>query len=287
MGSIYKITNDINDKIYIGQTINDINYRFRCHINEARQCDHQNKFHLALLEIGPEHFKTELIETCDNDKLNEREQYWIKYFDSVNNGYNTTWGGSCGISYDRNNLLKLWNEGLNIGEISNIVGIDRGLLGQILKQLGITQEEILKRRDLSNTRQIYQIDINSGQTIQQWPSINAAAKYFDLNQSSIVKCCTLHSKTVKGYTWRYIEDYNPLTDAETLVQYVKHIPSRRKTVLQYDKENHLLNTFSSTKEAGEILQISPNNIARYCRGERIDPNGFIWKYKNKGEKLYD
>ena len=78
LGFIYKITNDINDKIYIGQTINSIEYRFRSHINETNNSDKQNKFHQALLKLGINHFKVEQIEECPNEQLNEREQYWIQ-----------------------------------------------------------------------------------------------------------------------------------------------------------------------------------------------------------------
>lgn len=70
MGYIYKIINDVNDKIYIGQTINTIEYRFNNHINAAKQSIHKNKFHDALIEIGPEHFKVELVEECRDDQLN-------------------------------------------------------------------------------------------------------------------------------------------------------------------------------------------------------------------------
>ena len=70
MGYIYKIINDVNNKIYIGQTINTIEYRFNNHIKTAKQNIDKNKFHNALTEIGPEHFKVELVEECRNDQLN-------------------------------------------------------------------------------------------------------------------------------------------------------------------------------------------------------------------------
>lgn len=287
MGSIYKITNDVNDKIYIGQTINDINYRFRSHINEARQCDHQNKFHLALLEIGPEHFKIEEIEKCDNDKLNERECYWIKYYNSVNNGYNTTWGGSTGIHYDRQMLLDLWNQGLNIQKISNTVGIDRGLLGQILRTEGISEEELKNRHYESNriqskNRKVYQIDPKTGNIIKTWNLISEITKQLHIHHSTIIKCCQKkpQSKTAGGFAWRYVEDYNEETDKEELIQYtIRDIFKNTKHVLQYDSNNNLMHEFNSVKEAGLSLNKKPENIARYCRENRKDLDGYIWKYK--------
>lgn len=227
MGFIYKISNDINDKIYIGQTINNINYRFRCHANEAKNSEHQNKFHIALLEIGLEHFKVELLEKCPNEKLNERECYWIKYYDSVNNGYNTTWGGSCGIHYNRDEILQLWNEGLNITKISEKIGIDRGLLSQILKTEGITEEEIKIRhykttRTQKKNRKVVQINIYTGDIIKIWNRINDIERELKIHHSSIIRCCKLQSggKTAGGYTWRYYEDYNPILDREQLLSFI-------------------------------------------------------------------
>ena len=287
MGFIYKITNDINDKIYIGQTINSIEYRFRSHINETNNSDKQNKFHQALLKLGINHFKVEQIEECPNEQLNEREQYWIQYYDSVNNGYNTTWGGSNGTHYDRQQLLNLWNQGLIIQEISDKVGIDRGLLGQILKTENITQEEINARRYLasrsqSSNRQIYQINPTNGEIIKKWERINDIERELNLSHSAIIKCCNKDKgrKTCGGFTWRYIEDYNYETDKEELIQYtIRDALKNAKHVLQYDKNNNFIQEFNNTKEAGAAVNKSDRNIARYCRGDRKDPNGYIWKYK--------
>ena len=287
MGSIYKITNDINDKIYIGQTINDINYRFRSHINEAKQCNYQNKFHLALLEIGPEHFKIEEIENCNNDKLNERECYWIKYYDSVNNGYNTTWGGSTGIHYNRQMLLDLWNQGLNIQKISDTVGIDRGLLGQILRTEGISEEELKNRHYESNriqskNRKVYQIDPKTGNIIKTWDSISNIERELNINHSLIVACCGLkpEHKTAGNYAWRYIEDYNPDTDKNILIQQSKRIPNNSKIILQYDSNNNLIGEYINSGDASRSTGIPQSSITKYCRGERKDSRGYIWKYKN-------
>lgn len=88
---VYKITNDVNDKVYIGQTINPIDIRFRRHINSAISNELDTHFARAIRKIGPEHFKIELIDTASSqEELTEKEYYWIKYYNSVNNGYNET-----------------------------------------------------------------------------------------------------------------------------------------------------------------------------------------------------
>lgn len=103
MGYIYKITNTINNKIYIGQTSKTIEERFKAHISKAKQ--HINRYlYDAMNHYGYENFIIEQIEQCNNDLLNEREMYWIKKYQSNNSqiGYNMTEGGEGGNTWERN-----------------------------------------------------------------------------------------------------------------------------------------------------------------------------------------
>lgn len=88
---IYKITNIVNDKIYIGQSIRPIEKRFQRHINDAINNILDTHLARAIRKYGKENFTLELIDTANNqDELNQKEQYWIRYYNSVNNGYNET-----------------------------------------------------------------------------------------------------------------------------------------------------------------------------------------------------
>lgn len=91
-GYIYKITNDFNDKIYIGQTARDIETRFMEHCFETRG---HSRLHNAIQKHGWTHFKVEEIESVPLSELDEREIYWIKYYDSTDKekGYNIIKGG--------------------------------------------------------------------------------------------------------------------------------------------------------------------------------------------------
>lgn len=88
---IYKITNDINDKMYIGQTINPVQERFKRHINSAINNELNTHFARAIRKIGPEHFKIEIIDVANSqEELTEKEYYWIHYYDATHKGYNET-----------------------------------------------------------------------------------------------------------------------------------------------------------------------------------------------------
>lgn len=88
---IYKITNIQNEKVYIGQTIRPIEQRFRRHINDALNNILDTHFARAIRKYGKENFIIEQIDTAQTqDELNKKEQYWIQYYNSVENGYNET-----------------------------------------------------------------------------------------------------------------------------------------------------------------------------------------------------
>ena len=107
---IYKISNNINNKVYIGQTIRPIEDRFRRHINDAVNNHLDTHFSRAIRKYGKENFFIEEIDKAETqEELNLKEQYWIRYFDSINNGYNETdalfkCGGNTYSSKSKNEL---------------------------------------------------------------------------------------------------------------------------------------------------------------------------------------
>ena len=88
---IYKITNIQNNKVYIGQTIRPIEQRFKRHLNDALNNILDTHFARAIRKYGKESFIIEQIDTAQTqDELNQKEQYWIRYYNSVKEGYNET-----------------------------------------------------------------------------------------------------------------------------------------------------------------------------------------------------
>lgn len=102
MCGIYLIRNLKNNKIYIGQSV-DIKRRWQEHLRSgqpekySKKNDRDSKvpIHLAMQKYGIENFQIQILELCDKTKLNEKEMYWIKVFNSNNKniGYNITSGG--------------------------------------------------------------------------------------------------------------------------------------------------------------------------------------------------
>ena len=79
MIGIYKITNKVNYKVYIGQSIN-IEERWKHHklyYSNKKLKEYNTKFYRAIRKYGIENFDFEIIEECPIELLNEREKYWI------------------------------------------------------------------------------------------------------------------------------------------------------------------------------------------------------------------
>lgn len=97
MIGIYKVTNQKNGKVYIGQSVN-IKRRWSKHKNSPFNPNALNYdciFYRAIRKYGIESFKFEVLEECNIDELNDKEIYWINYYNSVDRdkGYNMTEGG--------------------------------------------------------------------------------------------------------------------------------------------------------------------------------------------------
>ena len=88
---IYKITNKENNKVYIGQTIRTLEQRFNRHKNDALHNILDTHFARAIRQYGPNAFTAEVIDTAKTqEELNKKEQYWIRYYNSIDQGYNET-----------------------------------------------------------------------------------------------------------------------------------------------------------------------------------------------------
>ena len=161
-GSIYIIKNTINDKVYIGQTTQTINIRFTNH-KMASRTGEDTKFYRAIQKYGEQNFYPELLEQVKVEDLNERERYWIKYYDSYHNGYNSTLGGDQPYRIDHDKIKELWDKGMNIAEIAKNTGHNRDAISILLKNvIGISSEEIKKRGNKANRT------ITVEQVMKQW-----------------------------------------------------------------------------------------------------------------------
>ena len=136
-GFIYKITNTINGKSYIGQTIQNVKERFYQHC--ATKCSKavsNMAIYRAIKKYGKSNFIVEVIEEIDSANLNDRERYWIKYYNSYNNGYNSTKGGQDGCKsfkdLDVESIIKEYNTGKSLRTLGTIFKVDKQTIKDLL-----------------------------------------------------------------------------------------------------------------------------------------------------------
>ena len=136
-GFIYKITNKLNNKVYIGQTIQKPIERFYQHC--AKKCDKyilNMVIHKAIFKYGKDNFTFEVIEEVPKQQLNEREEYWIKYYNSYTDGYNSTKGGQKGNkpfkNIDNKAIIEQYQQGKSLRTIGKIFNIDKATVKSIL-----------------------------------------------------------------------------------------------------------------------------------------------------------
>lgn len=123
-GEIYIISNDVNDKTYVGKTYMGYLKRFAQHKQDALRIDKDgnyishNKFHMHMREIGVEHFNVQKICEADEGDLEKLEIHYIKLYNSYYNGYNSTLGGDTGVRIEItdsevNKILDLYSKGFS------------------------------------------------------------------------------------------------------------------------------------------------------------------------------
>ena len=141
-GKIYKIYNDVNDKLYIGKTVSSIEKRFQEHCDDSKKerCEKRPLYN-AMNKYGIEHFFIELIEECDLKELSEKEIYWIGYYNSYKNGYNATLGGDGKILYDYDLIVQLYQNGLTGKEIANQLVCDIDTVRKALLSAGLNPND--------------------------------------------------------------------------------------------------------------------------------------------------
>lgn len=122
----------------------NIEVRYQQHLYDAEhRAENSTGVDIAIKKYGIENFTFEIIELCDAKDLDERERYWIKKYDSFNNGYNRTSGGSVlrGEEHGRAILTEK-----QVWEIRELYGklVKREDVFKLFKNTGITERGFLK-----------------------------------------------------------------------------------------------------------------------------------------------
>ena len=267
---IYIIKNDINNKVYIGQTVNK-EQRWGQYISAVKRKPEAQVITKAMKRYGVEHFWMEIIES-QIENFDEREKYWIEYYNSLTpNGYNIAPGG----------------EGTGAGIYAPLASIkDKTILNELI-------DEIIQNVDtLKDLAKKYHISYNTINEINQGRSYRNENLYYPLrptkkNDEDFIKQITYSlkyelDKNLHQIALEYDIDYSFLNDINQGKSYFRNYivypirlgKMKKAEVIGPEIRELLLNSSLSQKDIAKKFNVSQNwianvNLGRVARDEKL------------------
>lgn len=260
---IYKITNLINGKIYIGQTVRSISKRWTEHCKPSSI--KKSNITKAILKYGKENFNIEEVYRADNIwELNKKEIYYIKKYDSRDKtkGYNIAYGGNStrkkqkqivctctGEIFDSmSQASKFYN--INVGSISNVcLGKSKTCRGMVFSFLKDWDGMLISKIKPKNKPKKIMC-INDGKTFD---SIAQASKFYNISQSKISLVCNGKRATCNNLSFIFINH-----------KIKNNIKAKKRSVKCMN--DHKI--FNSITEASRYYNISKTGIRKSCLNHR-------------------
>ena len=282
---IYKITNKINGKAYIGQSVN-IKNRWQVHASTKDEYP----IHRAIQKYSKKNFEWEILEECSSECLNEREQYYIALYNTCFSeggyGYNITNGGEGGVKtpvnqYDKQGIFIRTYD--SMAEAADDCDTTVSQIGQCCQKRCHSAGGYLwsyigeKPMDYvppgqGLAKKVDQYDLQ-GNFIKIFRSCQEAAKEVSLkhdkkvSKGQILNCCRKDNTSAGGYMWRFHGEEPPAPYVDRYYRIVK----------QYSIDDKLIAVYSSLKEAEEKTGVGRSNICTCIKGKARTGGGYKWK----------
>lgn len=275
MIGIYKITNKINNKCYIGQSIH-IEKRFKEHIKS----NFDTPLCKAFKKYGVDNFIFEVVEECVAEQLNDKEIYYIQHFKSSTEewGYNLTFGGNNNIGgFSKQTREKISKS--RIGEKNPMYG--KPLSKESLAKRSITYKKTLqnmseeKKKQWSESNRKGHLGIRN--TEEQKKKISNSLKEFYKNHPEKRQEISKKGKGIKR-SEKFCEQLK--------IRMKKEMQSYCKRVMQYDLQGNYITFYDSLSEAEEKTGIIRTSISKCCIGKMYTAGGFKWKYDEEFNNKY-
>ena len=244
MIGIYKIINKVNNKIYVGQSI-DIEERWKQHQWKAfnhNELAYNSAIHAAFRKYGLDNFYYEVIEECLPEQLDDREIYWIEQLQSMSpNGYNLSLGGQGYHPVFRPTHCEKCGKEISRDSKSGLC------LSCVQLTCDITKEELYSK------------------LVEHKGNFTQVGRFYNLSDNAIRKRCKHFDLPTHSSDYKIAP-----TPKKPYERAVKQIDVKTGEVIQI---------FCSANEAARSLgKIKGNHITEVCKGKGKTAHGYKWEY---------
>ena len=253
-GIIYCIERIKTGKKYIGQhlgTIDDGYWGSGVAISKA------------IKKYGKGEFKKYTLEECDIKVLNDREQYWIKHYNTfLGEGYNMDNGGACNSGYWVN-LSDEKKAEIHAKRLTNRPKDFKEIMHRVHK---IRNNKAISKKLVGRTY--------SKETLQKMSNVAMGRKMTDETKSKISK-----AKSGKTLTPQQCNNISKATKGKPKsFRTEEHKKKLRKEVLQLDLDGNVIKLWDAVSFAGNELKIDYTSISKCCNGKAKTTGGYKWKW---------
>lgn len=296
-GIIYKVTNLVNKKLYIGLTTKSLEERRREHIKQVNN-DSQLAFHRAIRKYGLDNFIWEVIDKADNkNELCNKEMYWIGYYKTYthlddSHGYNMTIGGEGAMgrihSDETRKIMSEKKQGVFDGENNPMYGKKHteetaNKIRKALKGKGAGGKN-------PRARAIVQLTLDGDFVAEHSNAKEVAVNMFNaVNGTNILQCCRGRRRTAYGFIWAYKSDYESyskeqISEMSRLAKLgnsgENHVRSR--SVVKLDMDGNFIEEFQSARQGAITVDGYSSEVLKCCK-RKGSYKGYKWLYKEDYE----
>lgn len=259
ISGIYKITNSINNKCYIGMSTK-LKDRIKRHLRKLVTNNHNNKYlSRAFNKYGVDNFEIEILEMFNeitHSELLKLEIEYIQYYNSLKNGYN--------LLLDNSSHLKKLNK----------------------------SKDHIERNRKSQSKAVISFNRFTGEIFEEFSSITNASVFFKTSSSNISRVCKGKLNYIKDHVFCYKEDYDPTKDYSKPHYWSKGTVKSEETralmtaiiqkrvgidIYKYDLEWEFIEKYPSRANAEKM-----NNLKKESLRSKADIKtpfeGYFWMY---------
>lgn len=257
--------------IYVGQTKQPGNSRWQDHWNAVKCHESQSKFYTFLREHKEEEFKQIILEEgyFTLQEINDLEEFYIKKYDTINNGYNTLQRSRQAIEFVGGREVDYYDNNKNfvctfetMAEASRVTGVDVANISHCCTYYCDKTAKGWFRYKGDNTplkdpyrsgikTKVQQLDPFTLEVIKEYDSLQIAEQTLDITRGYLSQACKGRKYSGKGFRWQY-------SDPSMRQEYTGSLKGVRCGVAQVDKNTkEVLHFFLSPQDAQDFIGV-PN-----------------------------